>query len=456
MGGSMIWPSFFYSDKSKKLIFYSRLSNVLKSYSILSKKGVCVNRVKNPFIDDSIVSKGDYCPRKEVEEKILKKLESGHNLALIGDRRIGKTSTAHHVIDGMKGYYKVDIDLYHITGPSDLAESIIDACMKALSQVWDGKKVLDLASRFTPKVDITESGVSFGVGTKGQEYKKTLNVAFEFLNETVKRTKGKMIVLFDEFQAIKEVENGEAILKYMRGKIQKMTRVPFMYVGSIRHEMDHIFRDQSSAFFKQAEIIYFEHIEADIFYKFIQTRFKKKKIVIEKNTYNHLYKTCYGITGDIQTFCRVAFDSLPEGTLLDTEVFFVVLEIIYKNEQKYFKKILDEKELTKIQKNLLTQLAGTQEKNDIKLFGKDFQKTIGVKSPGAVTNALNALEKKEYIYKPNGQYYFTNPFFKEWILDYRYFIRTTAGNLTASSPFAGTRIDFGYRQRLNAKSKLNS
>jgi hypothetical protein len=407
-----------------------------------------VNRAKNPFIDDSIVSKGDYCPRKEVEEKILKKLESGHNLALIGDRRIGKTSTAHHVIDGMKGYYKVDIDLYHITEPSDIAESIIDACMKVLSHVWDGKKVLDLASRLTPKFDITESGVSFGVGTKGQEYKKTLNVAFEFLNETVKRTKGKVVILFDEFQAIKEVENGEAILKYMRGKIQKITRIPFMYVGSIRHEMDHIFRDQSSPFFKQAEIIYFEHIEADIFYKFISTRFKKKKIILEQDAYDYLYQICYGVTGDIQTFCRVAFDSLPEGTHLNIEAFFVVLEIIYKNEQKYFKNILDGKELTKVQKNLIVQLAGAQEQNDIKFFGKAFQKTIGVKSPGAVTNALNALEKKEYIYKPNGQYYFANPFFKEWILDYRYLIQATAGNLTAGSPIANTRIGFGYRQRL--------
>src|SRR5690606_10484657 len=141
----------------------------------------------------------------------------------------------------------------------------------------------------------------------------------------------------------------------------------------------------------------------------------------------------YGITGDIQTFCRVSFDSLDKGTILDFEVFFFVLDIIYKNEQKYFISVLDGKELTKVQKNLLIQLAGLDGQENIRFFGKEFQKTIGVKSPGAVTNAFNALEKKEYIYSSNENYCFANPFFKEWILDYRYFIEVRVGALRVGS-----------------------
>lgn len=404
---------------------------------------------KNPFIDGPVVEGSDYCPRRKMEERILKKLESGHNLALIGDRRIGKTSTAHHVIDGMKGNHKIDIDFYHVMESSDIAEAIIDACKKVLDKVWDSKKVFDFAASLSPKLEVTENGgLSLGVAAQGQEYKKTLNVAFEFLEETVKRTNGKVVVLFDEFQAIREVKNGDAILKYMRGKIQKIPRISFMYVGSIRHEMDHIFRDQSSPFFKQAEIIYFEHIEADEFFKFVSERFQKKKISLEREVYDYLYQICYGITGDIQTFCRVGFDSLQEGMTLDFEAFFYVLDIIYKNEQKYFKGILEGKDLTKIQKNLLLQLAPGQGQENIKFFGKDFQKVIGVKSPGAVTNAISALEKKEYIYKSDEKYYFANPFFKEWVLDYRLLIHATVGTMTAGSAMSGTRLDFGYRQRM--------
>lgn len=404
---------------------------------------------KNPFIDGPIVDGDDYCPRKKMEERILKKLESGHNLALIGDRRIGKTSTAHHVIDGMKGHHKVDIDFYHVVGSSDIAEAIIDACKKVLDKVWDSKKVLDFAARLSPKLEVTESGgLSLGVAAQGQEYKKTLNVAFEFLEETVKRTNGKVVVLFDEFQAIREVKNGDSILKYIRGKIQKTSRISFMYVGSIRHEMDHIFRDQSSPFFKQAEIIYFEHIEADDFFKFTSERLEKKKIVLKREVYDYLYQICYGITGDIQTFFRVTFDSLQENTVLDFEAFFYVLDIIYKNEQKYFKGVLESKGLTKIQKILLIQLTSEEGHERKKFFGKNFQKIIGVKSPGAVTNALTALVKKEYIYKSDEKYYFANPFFKEWMLDYRLMIHATVGTSIAGAAISGTRLDFGYRQRM--------
>lgn len=405
-----------------------------------------MNRTQNPFIDDSIVSKGDYCPRKKAEKQILDKIKNGHNLALIGDRRIGKTSTAHFVIDSMKDTSKVDVDLYHVTEHSEIAEAIIDACRKVLDHVWDSKKVLEYASRFRPKLEMTETGVSLGLSTQAKQYKNTLNIAFEFLEETVKRTKGKVVILFDEFQAIKSIKSGPAILKYMRGKIQKFTRIPFMYVGSIRHEMDHIFRDQSSPFFKQAEIIYFEHINPDVFFDFISKRFEKKKIKLERNVYDYLYDISNGITGDIQTFCRVAFDSLEESTVLNFKAFFFVLEIIYKNELKYYKSILDGKDLTKIQKSLLIQLAAISE--NVKIYGKDFQKTIGVRSPGAVTNSLNALEKKEYIYKSEERYCFANPFFREWILDYRLMIQARVGTLKAGTPLTGTRLDFGYRQRI--------
>ncbi|MCK5074541.1 MAG: hypothetical protein KAQ98_14010 [Bacteriovoracaceae bacterium] len=408
-----------------------------------------MKHILNPFIDDSVVSKDDYCSRKNLEERITKKIENGHNVSLIGDRRVGKTSTAHYVVDGIKGVKKIDIDLYHIQDSCDVAEAIIDSSKRVLDEIWDAKKVIEFAKRVSPKLDISEGGVSFGVATQIKDYKKTLNVAFEFLNETIKRSKGKVVILFDEFQEVRNIKNGDAILKYMRGKIQKISRVPFIYVGSIRHDMEHIFRDQSSPFFKQAEVIYFEHIEPDIFFEFISKKFKKKDIVLEREVYDHLYEICYGITGDIQTFCRVAFDDINKGEILSFDVFFGVIDTLYKNEQKYFKKILDGKELSKVQKNLIIQLALIQPETG--LFAKDFQKVVGVKSPGSVRTALSALEKKEYIYKSDDSYCFANPFFKEWILDHRLIIKASAGIMRAGSPLAGTRLDFGYRYSFKKK-----
>ena len=403
-------------------------------------------RVKNPFITDSIVYGEDYCSRKALERRILTKLESGHKLALIGNRRIGKSSTAHFTIDNMKGTHKVDVDLFHVKDASDIAEAIIDACKKVLDKVWDSKKVLDKITSMSPKLEMSEDGVSLKFEKRTKEFGKTLNIAFELLDETIKRTKKKIVILFDEFQTIKEVKDGDRILKYMRGKIQKLNRIPIIYVGSVRREMDSIFRDQSSPFFKQTEIIYFENIEEDTFYHFLSKKFRKKKIIFKEEVFKHLYKICYGVTGDIQQFCRVSFDRLKEGATIDFDTFFHVMEIIYKNELKYFQAIVEGKELTKIQKNVLLQMTNTQNQEGT-LFGQETQKATGVKSPGALRNAVIALEKKEHIYKSKDKYFFSNPFFKEYLLDYKVYITATIAGRRSS----GTRLSFGYRDLIKKK-----
>ncbi len=403
---------------------------------------------KNPFITDSIVDGEDYCSRRELEQKILAKLESGHKLALIGDRRVGKSSTAHYVANRMKGFYKIDVDLYHIAEASDIAESLIDACKKVLDEVWDSKKVLQMAAGLSPQLKISADGVSLGFDSKTKEFRKTLNISFEFLNQTIERTKKKVIILFDEFQAIKDIKNSNAILKYMRGKIQKLNRIPILYVGSVRNEMDHIFRNPGSPFFKQTEILYFEHIEEEVFYPFICRKFQTKKIFLKEEVYKYLYKICYGITGDIQAFCRVAFDSLEAGAELDFDTFFEVMEIIYKNELKYFKEAIEGKGLTKIQQKLLLQMAAAQERTEIKLFGREMEKVVGVRGPGALRSAALTLEKKGHIYKSEGRYCFSNPFFKEWLLDYKLLIRVSLGDGVAGSSVAKTRLELGHRETI--------
>ena len=400
--------------------------------------------LENPFNDGVVVSKRDYCPRKKMEKKILTRLQSGHKLAIVGDRRVGKTSTAHYVIDHIEGVKKIDVDIFHVQSPTDIAEAIIDSSTRVLDTIWDTEKIKDFIARIDPRLQLTAAGVSFDVSARGHGDKKTLNAAFNVLEETVRRSKKKVVILFDEFQAVKSVKNGNAVLKFMRSRIQKMARIPFMYVGSIRHEMEYIFQDPKSAFYKQAEVIYFDHIEPDVFFRFAARRFRKKDVVLERDVFIHLHEICNGITGDIQTFCRFSFEELPRGSRLDFEAFFKIMEKIYKNYHRNFQETLDDgKKLTKVQKNLLIQLAG--EHDNLKFYSKAFQKAIGVRSPGAVSNALAALEKKGHIYKSGSSYRFANPFFREWILDYRLIIQADVGALKSGQ--SGTRLDFGYRQR---------
>lgn len=61
---------------------------------------------QNPFIDNAIVSKGDYCPCEGIEEALLTRIKNGQNVALVGKRRVGKSSIAHHITNNLVARHK--------------------------------------------------------------------------------------------------------------------------------------------------------------------------------------------------------------------------------------------------------------------------------------------------------------------------------------------------------------
>jgi hypothetical protein len=406
--------------------------------------------IQNPFIDDSIVTKDDYCRRKIIEEALLLKIKNGQKSVLIGDRRIGKTSTSHYVVDELSNLKKVDLDFYHVKDVGDIAQEMISKTTKTLSEIWDFKSLSKFVSKLSPSLEVNESGsVNFGIGLNQtfKSYENTLEIAFNLIDEAIKRSNNNLVIIIDEFQQILSVKDGDSILKFMRGKIQKLQRIPILYVGSNRHQIESIFLNSSSPFYKQADIVNFSHIGEDIFYDFLKEKFKAKNIDFQKTVFFHLYSVCYGITRDIQYFCRVSFDILESGDLLDFKAFFHIMNIIYKNENLQYERTVNGEDLTKNQVALALHLAQFP-KND-NLFTRETLTALQVKTAANVQKAIDALIKKDYIYESDGIFKFVNPYFKEWLLDERVTISMPAGLLRPGQPLRGTRLDYDYRKQFN-------
>ena len=69
--------------------------------------------------------------------------------------------------------------------------------------------------------------------------------------------------------------------------------------------------------------------------------------------------------------------------------------------------------LTPIQASVLTGLADPAHS---RLFSGEFMSANGVKNVGSVTRALNRLKDDELVYEFQGEWKFTNPFFREWLI----------------------------------------
>ena len=66
--------------------------------------------MKMPFRYGCVVDGEYFCPRPELERQLRNYAESGQNLVIQGERRMGKTSLVKKAISGMKGERLLYID----------------------------------------------------------------------------------------------------------------------------------------------------------------------------------------------------------------------------------------------------------------------------------------------------------------------------------------------------------
>ena len=54
--------------------------------------------------------------------------------------------------------------------------------------------------------------------------------------------------------------------------------------------------------------------------------------------------------------------------------------------------------------------------SSVKVYGAEFLKNVGIPNAGAVRKALQRLEANDLVYSMDGEYRFTDSFFKEWVI----------------------------------------
>ena len=61
-------------------------------------------------------------------------------------------------------------------------------------------------------------------------------------------------------------------------------------------------------------------------------------------------------------------------------------------------------------------LSGLARYGHLKVYGAEFLKNVGIPNAGAVRKALQRLEANDLVYAMDGEYRFTDSFFKEWVV----------------------------------------
>ena len=364
----------------------------------------------NAFKYGCSVDGENFCPRPELSKSLRTYVTSGQNLVIQGERRIGKTSLVKETVSSMRGWSMVYADFMGVRSVSDVCNRLVDALARFDSGDTFFRKIFAALLHLRPvaTVDAMTGLPTITVDARASADPTSVTTVMNALESHVKNR--KVCVVFDEFQDILEIGDGDQVLALMRSRIQFMSRTAFVFLGSARNQMLDIFMSPKSPFYKSAALFDVGMIPDDDFYAFTVERFASGRRKLPRALFDRILSIVERTSGDVQEFCDAIWQVSEKGDALTDEHLEQGLRQIFHREGAAYATFV--KPITDIQFRVLHALSFEGGKHP---FSNSFLETAGVSNVTSVKRALVALEKAGLVYLSAGEWKFVSPFFREWI-----------------------------------------
>ncbi len=367
--------------------------------------------VSNPFVVSGYLGGYYFCDRLTETEKIVKLIQNGSNLTLISPRRMGKSGLIKHVFaqNEVKDSIKIYTDI--------LATSNLEGFVNVLSNAWireafgAGKrrlnKVLDILKSFHPVIRLDPfTGLPEVEISTRSEAEKSDNL--EKLLYRISKEEKQIIIAIDEFQQIMDYpeENMEALL---RGIVQQLPQVRFIFSGSRMHLMKAMFTETSRPFYQSTRIMFLNPIDSSEYGRFISERFISGKRIIEQEAVDWLLEWTRGHTYYVQYLCNWLYS---EGyTRISPAVISKVSGEILMELQPVFDQY--RQLLAPRQYELVRAVA--RECNVKSVLSGGFIARHNLGTPSSVSTSLKAMIEKDVIRDSGEGYRVDDLFFSRWL-----------------------------------------
>lgn len=363
----------------------------------------------NPFKFGQVVSGSDFCGREGLIDQLLEKIEVGQNCLIQGERRVGKTSLLMEVASRSrkKGLF---IDLMEIKTIDEMCERMLRA-LASLRGKHFMSWVFDTLGHLRPAVTMnTETGQP-SLSFQSVDFRvQSIHGILELIEKTNKHT--PLVVIFDEFQDVLNLEDSRRIQAELRSKIQYQADMTYFFAGSIRNRMDDIFNHHDSPFYKSALTFTVEPLPFEVFVPFLIKRFDRGKRRVDEVVFRKIFEIAQNIPGDIQQLCEAMWSLSGEGEALTEEKMHEAVRIILSRERKVYEMVIAG--LTVNQAKVLRTIAAIGGRQPT---SKKFLAEAGDITSAGVLRALKRLEDTKILYRTAEGYKFSNTFFRAWMLN---------------------------------------
>ncbi len=376
--------------------------------------------VANPFLYGCIVSADHFCARQRLQKRLDSLFRSGQNAAVIGRRRVGKSSLIHHTAQHVKGATLVYADLWGVRTISDFQRR----CVQALDAIEDKATLLQKLSRAMPGLTVTMSvdpltGAPTMTPTPSSRKKQAPESVAQIARLWASLGEGnkKIIIALDEFQDIAAIEDADQILGVLRREIQTLGKIPFCFSGSVRNDMWRLFADEGSAFYKSAAIVEVSSDDFDDWRGFLRAKFGKGRFKISDETLDQIIRISDSNPGDTQQLCAAVWEAgkaAPVRNIGDDQV-KQALTHVFADERKGYEQIVSDvsgQQLALLR--TIAQLGGTS------IQSAEFLDLAGIAHASSSRAAATRMVNRRILQETPEGLRFSNPFFQAWLLHVRY------------------------------------
>ena len=367
--------------------------------------------VSNPFVVSGPIPRACFCDREKESEDLIRLLINGNNVALLSDRRMGKTSLIDFCFADERirdSYLTAVVDIFPARSLDEMTTLLANGVIRAIAPA--GKRAvraflqalrsLEGVAEFDPDTGLPTFRLGFSHWKKPEV---SLGEIFEFLGS---RSSPSLIAM-DEFQQVSQFEetNAEGLL---RSFVQRTSGCHFIFAGSRRHLMQEMFLTYARPFYQSASLLELKAIPEATYAAFAEKMFEKAGKGLDPDAPVWLSQALGGNTFCLQSVMNTAFSLTKKGAVCDRAAFERALKNRVLERLSGYKEVLSW--LSVKQKGLLFAIA--HEKTAQRMTSAAFVERYRLGSPSIVQAARKKLLQLDLITESEGRYRLTDPFFE--------------------------------------------
>lgn len=370
----------------------------------------------NPFVIGKYVDKDYFCDRQKESELLVHHIVNGRNVAIMSERRLGKTGLIEHVFANAlsKDYETFLIDIYTCKNLREMVYLLAGEVFKKIARRQSLlERLLRVVRSLKPTITydavtgLPELGITL---SEIQQPEVTLDEIFGYLEQS----DNTCIIAIDEFQKIAsfEEQDMEALL---RTKIQHLKKTQFVFAGSERHLLEGIFSNPARPFYNSVVFMQLLPIEKAAYISFCQQQFKHYDKTVSDTLVAQLYDCFQGITWYLQLSMNEAFAITGRGERIDHEAYGHILRHLVDSKRFTFEDRYAM--LTEKQKTVLMAMAAEFPK-EVTLTSQQFITKYSLKTASSVQTAVKGLTEKGILADFHGTKRPTDLLFILWLKNF--------------------------------------